>query len=318
MDKFNTNLTKFAISLLGINEQYSYHKGSKVFKDVSSYQLKRFLDKNWDENEELEKFIKFQKIDWTNGDLIFDDTLLEKPYSKRIDGVYWQYSSKKNDFEKGINLTVMLWSNGKKCVPIAFMVYEKVNGEPVETKNDFALRALKYAQKLGITPRSVLFDSKYASKKLLHKINDFGWIYYTQLPRNRVFDCEQLSKQEFHLQVRAGKLKGVQEKVNVIKHCRKFFATNGKNVSRNQILRSYKPRWVIEDYFRALKQLCHLKECKSRTLKQQRRYIYVVMQSHQILLKMDTPTIYGAKIEFQHKFMSKKINGDKALKQLCA
>ena len=87
------------------------------------------------------------------------------------------------------------------------MVYEKVNNEAIETKNDFALRAIEYAKEKGINPKWVNFDSKYSSSKLLNRNNDFGWIYYTQLPQNRVFNREQLKKQEFHLQAKNGRLK---------------------------------------------------------------------------------------------------------------
>ena len=44
MKNFTMKAAIFAISLLGIDSQYSYNKGSEIFKDVSSYKLKRFLD----------------------------------------------------------------------------------------------------------------------------------------------------------------------------------------------------------------------------------------------------------------------------------
>ena len=295
MRNFTTKSMIFAISLLGIDSQYSYNKGSEIFRDVSKYQLKRFLDK-WNENEKLEELVFSMNIDWTQGWLSIDDCLIEKPFAKEINGVYWQYSSKLNDYEKGLNITVLTWSNGKIIVPICFMVYEK-----------------------GIKPKWVNFDSKYSASKLLNRINDFGWIYYTQLPQNRVFNREQLKKQEFHLQSMKGRLKNVVHEVSVIKHCHRFYATNeGNNVSRQQILRNYKTRWGIEDFFRSLKQLCHIKECKSRKIEQQRRYFMLSMQAFMLLQSMNKNTIYEAKLHFQQKFMGRKINGDKALRLLAA
>ncbi len=39
------------------------------------------------------------------------------------------------DFITGISLTVLLWSDGTKNIPIKFMVYEKdTNGKPIKTK----------------------------------------------------------------------------------------------------------------------------------------------------------------------------------------
>ena len=153
MKDFTIKSTIFAISLLGIYSQYSYNKGSKLFKDVSKFKLKRFLDK-WNENEKLEELVFSMDIDWTEGFLSIDDCLIEKPHAKKIEGVYCQYSSKINDFEQGLNITVLTWSNGKIIVPICFMVYEKdENGKVIETKNEFALRAIEYAQEKGIKPR---------------------------------------------------------------------------------------------------------------------------------------------------------------------
>ena len=319
MKNFTIKSTIFAISLLGIDSQYSYNKGSEIFKDVSSFKLKRFLVE-WNENEKLEELIISMNIDWTQGWLSIDDCLIEKPFAKEIEGVYWQYSSKLNDYAKGLNITVLTWSNGKIIVPIRFMVYKKdKNGKVIETKNDFALRAIEYAHEKGIKPKWVNFDSKYAASKLLNRINDFGWIYYTQLPQNRVFNREQLKKQEFHLQVKEGRVKGVVHEVSVVKHCRRFYASNaGKNVSRQQILKNYKTRWGIEDFFRSLKQLCHIKECKSRKIEQQRRYFFLSMKAFMLLQSMNKNTIYEAKLDFQQKFMGRKINGDKALKLLIA
>ena len=94
MKNFTIKSTIFAISLLGIDGQYSYSKGSEIFKDVSSFKLKRFLDKEWYENEKLEEIIFSMGIDWTEGWLSIDDCLIEKPYAKEIEGVYVQYSSK--------------------------------------------------------------------------------------------------------------------------------------------------------------------------------------------------------------------------------
>ena len=62
-------------------------------------------------------------------------------------------------------------------------MYEKdKDGKLIETKNDFAKRVIAYAHEKGINPLWVNFDSKYSSSKLLNRINDFKWIYYTQLP----------------------------------------------------------------------------------------------------------------------------------------
>ena len=92
-----------------------------MYSKVSSYQVKRWLYKNWNEQEELEKYITKLNIDWSKGWLMIDDTIIEKPFSKTNECVYWQYSSKNADFITGISLTVLLWSDGSKNIPIKFI-----------------------------------------------------------------------------------------------------------------------------------------------------------------------------------------------------
>ena len=148
MRYFNKKEKAFIVSLLATEGKYSYSKGSRVFKDTSSFKLKRFLDTNFDEQKVLEDYIENLDVDWSKGSLIVDDTVIEKPYAKKIEPVYWQYSSKEGGFVMGINLTILVWSDGKQVIPICFMVYEKdENGKPLQTKNDFAVEALKYAHR---------------------------------------------------------------------------------------------------------------------------------------------------------------------------
>lgn len=324
MKNFNKMIVACSVSLLAIDDQYSYAKGKKVFTNISSYQLKRFLSKDWDENKTLEEIILTKNIDWSTGWLCADDVLLEKPYAEKIEGVYWLYSSKINGFEQGINVTVLSWSNGNQTIPIRFMVYEKNDeGKAIKTKNKFIEEAVKYAYNLGINPMFICFDSKYPSNDILNTLQEIKWIYYAQLPSNRVFNGEQLKKRKFHLIPESGKMNKVKHRVNVIKHCKRYYVTNmqevtGKRVSRQQILRNYKVRWAIEDLFRALKQLCHIKECKSRILSIQRRYIMVTMSSFMLLQDQKQSSVYEAKTYFQQKFLGRKLNGDKALRQLTA
>ncbi|MFH0701918.1 MAG: hypothetical protein V2B14_00060, partial [bacterium] len=98
-------------------------------------------------------------IDWSTGWLMADDTIIEKPYAKKIECVYWQYSSKNNGFVEGISLTILAWSDGKRTILIQFIVYE-----------------VEYAKNLDIIPNSICFDSKYSSKSLLNKLHSFNWI----------------------------------------------------------------------------------------------------------------------------------------------
>ena len=60
-------LTAISISLISNNGKFSYQQTGEMFSKVSSYQAKRFLDKQWDEQKELEKYITSLNIDWSKG-----------------------------------------------------------------------------------------------------------------------------------------------------------------------------------------------------------------------------------------------------------
>ena len=317
----NTILHAMAISLITINGKFSYAQTGEMFSKVSSYQVKRWLDKHWDEQKELEKHITKLNIDWSKGWLMIDDSVIEKPYSTTNECVCWLYSSKNGDFIRGISLTVLLWSDGIKNIPIKFMVYEKDEyGKPIKTKNEFALESLQYALQLGIRPRKVCFDSKYSSSKLLNWLDNNNLTYYSQLASNRLFNGQQLKIRRFQPYTEQGTLKGVGHRVNVTKHCKRYYVTNatGKRITRQQIVKEYRNRWKIEVLFRNLKQLCHLEECQSYRANAQKHYIYVCLNALMLLEKQNQRSLYEAKKYFQQNFMGIKLNGNKALRQLAA
>jgi len=93
MYNFNRIQQAFTIGLLAYDGKFSYSKGSQPFTGISSYQLKRFLDKAWDEHLLLEAYFKSLDIDWSTGWLMIDDTIIEKPYAEKIKCVYTRYQS---------------------------------------------------------------------------------------------------------------------------------------------------------------------------------------------------------------------------------
>lgn len=320
-----TNINKieqaFTIGLLAYDGKFSYAQGCKPFTGISSYQLKRFIDAQWDENQKLEEYIKCLDVDWSTGWLMGDDTIIEKPYAEKIECVYWQYSSKNSNFIEGISLTVLAWTDGKQTIPVRFMVYEKdKDGNPLKTKNEFLEESIEYAKNLGITPKFVCFDSKFSSKRLLNMLHSFGWTYFTQLASTRSFDGQQLKMRCFQPYSQEGFLKGVGHKVSIAKYCKRYYATNatGKSITTQYIVRHYRVRWGIEVLFRVLKQLCHLQDCQGGKTTTQKHYVYLCLQAFITLQNQNEKSVYQAKKSFQQKYLKLKINGNKALRQMTA
>ena len=62
-------------------------------------------------------------VEIDGGDLIIDDSLLDKPYSKIIPFVRAQYSGKHHRVVNGIAV-ITLWTDGERIVPVDYPVYD--------------------------------------------------------------------------------------------------------------------------------------------------------------------------------------------------
>jgi len=114
------------------------------------------------------------------GWLQLDDTVLEK-WGPMIFGVFWVYSSRLQKVVRGINVVVLIWTDGTRRVPIGIKIWRR--GGP--SKVVLASKLLRWARRLGLMPEYVLFDSWYASKKLLQQVRSYGWHFVTRLRKNR-------------------------------------------------------------------------------------------------------------------------------------
>src|SRR5215204_5953263 len=68
------------------------------------------------------------QIDKTLGILVLDDSTLEKPYSRFNALVYRHWSGKQKAVVLGINLITLLWTDGARCVPADYRIFNKAMG----------------------------------------------------------------------------------------------------------------------------------------------------------------------------------------------
>ena len=64
------------------------------------------------------------QIDLNRGILVLDDSTLEKPYSPFNDLLYRHWSGKQKAVVEGINLITLLWTDGVRCVPVDYRVFD--------------------------------------------------------------------------------------------------------------------------------------------------------------------------------------------------
>lgn len=114
---------------------------------------------------------------------------------------------------------------------------------------------MREAERRGIRPEYVLFDSWYAAANLLHLLEGFGWKYVARLKSNRLFEGRAVRQRWRHRFGRAvGRLRKVNHEVVVVKDGRRYFVTNAVQLSASQLKRHYRLRQQIEEVFRLLKQ----------------------------------------------------------------
>jgi putative transposase len=232
---------------------------AQALETPSHDRLTRMLKGQWSGQILLELALR-ALFTVVGGDLIVDDTIVEKPHAALLAEAAWVWSTKHKKVVFGIPLVLLVWTNGQVRIPLAFRLWRK--GGP--SKFDLALELLSYARnRLKVKPRVVLFDAWYPSRRVLKRIRDYGWSFVCQLKRNRLFEGRPLKgprRQPYWHAV--GMLSG-GIKVRVVKYRRKYFATNRLSLTAPEVRAIYARRHAIEEVIKALKSQLSLEACQA-------------------------------------------------------
>jgi len=234
------------------------------------------------------------QIDLNSGILVLDDSTLEKPYSPFNALLYRHWSGKQKAVVEGVNLITLLWTDGVRCVPVDYRVFDK--DRDGKTKNDHFAEMLLCAYQRGFNPQLVCFDSWYSSIENLKLIRSLGWHFLTRLKSNR------------QIRVRNGKLEAVSEaglcggngtlcwlkgfgeikvfRVRAIDGTSEYWATSLLKMSEAEREDFALSAWRIEMYHRGLKQQCLIERAQCRRLRPVLNHIglciraFVRLESH--------------------------------------
>ncbi len=234
------------------------------------------------------------QIDLNTGILVLDDSTLEKPYSPFNALLYRHWSGKQQAVVEGINLITLLWTDGVRCVPVDYRVFDK--DRDGKTKNDHFAEMLAEAYQRGFNPELVCFDSWYASIENLKLVRSFGWHFLTRLKSNRRIRVGTGSLQAVSETGLCGGngticwLKGFGEikvlRVRVTDGTSEYWATSLFGMSEVQREEFALAAWRIEMYHRGLKQQCLIERAQCRRLRPVLNHIglciraFVRLESH--------------------------------------
>jgi hypothetical protein len=208
--------------------------------------------------------VLYQKVPWsrrlwgsfaqgfvrTGGYLVIDDTSWER-FTRVAEAVRWVWSSSVGKPVWGMQVVLLLWTDGRWKVPLGIRIWHK--GGP--SKIELAMGLLSQAQRRGLQPMYVLADSWYAAAQMFNLLDRWGWHYVMRLKSNRKLAKQTLRKTWPHRYGQArGKLSGVAHSVLVVKDGRRYWGTNDLTLTPREVKTQYSHRQHIEETFRLLKQ----------------------------------------------------------------
>ena len=232
-----------------------------------------------------------------NSYIIFDDSILDKRYSKEIEMVRKQYSGNEHGIIKGIGVVSCVYVNPKvqRFWVIDYRIFNPdVDGK---TKIDHVkdmLQNLVYQKLLPFD--TVLMDTWYAVHSLMLYIDSLEKVYYCPLKNNRLVD-DTLGKEKYKRidllqwseeELECGKIikiKGfpAQKKVKLFRvavstNRTDYVAINDLSQSSTNVVQKVcKIRWKIEEFHREIKQLTGIESCQCRKARLQRNHIACAM-----------------------------------------
>lgn len=279
--------------LLNSQINYTLTNLAKHTEELSHDQINRYL-----KSENLTSGVIWSKASseihsHPDACLIFDDSVLAKKFSAKIELVRRQYSGNEHRVIRGIGLISCIYVNpetGQYWI-IDYRIYDP-DGDGKSKLDHVADMLLDAVNQKKIEFTKVLMDSWYAAQKLMALIDNLGKIYYVPLKKNRLVDdtegqekyqnIEKLNWSE--LESDQGKIIKIKKfprdkkvklfRVTVSTNRTEYIATNDLTQSNpNEVKSQCKVRWKIEEFHREIKQLTGIESCQCRLGIIQRNHI---------------------------------------------
>ena len=205
------------------------------------------------------------------GYLIIDDTCWVR-WAQKSEAVSWVWSSAHGRCVRGMQVVLLIWTDGRVKVPLGLRLWQKGGRSKVE----LAAELLREARRRGLRPEYVLFDSWYAAATLLHLLADLGWRYVARLKSNRRFAGQPVRERWPHRFGRGvSRLRKIAHEVCVVKDGRRYFVTNDVALGSAQVKAHYRQRQQIEETFRLLKQEFGWGQGSAQKAQAQRAHLYL-------------------------------------------
>ena len=278
--------------LLSSQINYTCTNLADHFTDLSHDDVARFL-----KEEKLTPRMLWEKVNplfisRPEGYIIFDDVVLEKIHSAKIQGVRRQYSGNQHGIIKGIGVVNCVYFDpvANQFWVIDFRVFDP--DRDGKTKLDHVREMLLIAIHRGLLFGYVLMDSWYATSEMMRLLISKHKVFYCPLKSNRKVDDSDaqrpyraVSKLDWSTtELVAGKLIKLHKfpldikvklfRVVVSTDRTDWLITN--DLSQDSTVAAQQEssnRWKIEQLHREEKQLTGIAKCQCRLNRSQRNHI---------------------------------------------
>ena len=146
--------------------------------------VKLYLERNRLTASNVWSQVKADIIESDDGYLVFDDTVLDKSHSRRIESVRWQYSGNAHKVIRGIGLVNCIYVNPetKQFWVIDFRIFdpEKDGKGKVDHVAEMLTNTI-FSKKISF--KTVLMDTWYATSKLMLLVNDHKKKFYCPIKK---------------------------------------------------------------------------------------------------------------------------------------
>lgn len=220
------------------------------------------------------------------GVLVVDDSVLDKPYARKMDLAHRQYSGKHHGVVRGIGLVTLLWTDGDRHLPCDYRVYDKaVDGQ---TKNDHFGAMLATAAARGFSPECVLFDTWYSGLANLERCRDHKWRWLTRFRSNRRVNPDRTGDRPASGCEIAATGTVVHLRGHGMVKVSRIAATDGTaahwatdDLAMDDVgrLRLAEASWRVEEYHRGIKQVTNVARCQCRVGRAQRGHIGLALRA---------------------------------------
>jgi IS4 transposase len=247
--------------------------------------------------------------------LIFDDTIVKKPYMDENDIVCWHWDHKENRSVKGINLLTAFYAVHSRDMPVRIpigyeiiaktekYIDEKDNKEKrrsEKTKNELMREMISAQIRNRVKFAYILGDSWFSSSENMKFIDKKGKIFIFEMKENRLAalskedrdeGCfERIDQREIpERKPVAAWLKDLSIPIVLYKEVFKnkdgsqgtrYLVTNDLRMAGKQIETLYKRRWGVEEYHKSIKQNASIGSSPARSERTQSNHIFAAIYGY--------------------------------------